>query len=768
MAAQLLESTAGALFHASWQAGILAVVVLIVCRAFSRMPAAARSWLWLIVLARLLFPITPQCSLSLFNVVNCARSNLNSVPIAREISVAHDEEKIEPNVAPLLRDDAVVDSTGDSGAPATVPVTWSSGTVVREFAAEQSPVADVPTSFILTSALAVVWALGAAILFTRSVLSWLRLRRFLAGCRVLGAQGPRAVLEQCRLEMGVKRQVELVVSDAETAPALAGCAFPRIVLSAKTLGAVSPAELAWLFRHELAHVRRWDLAIGRFWSFARALHWFNPLVWWAASRARGDAELACDEWVVKRAAPPEQAAYGQTLLKVAELLTRSTPLTSTVGISLGEAALSRRIRAIADYRRPSRSATFAVASIVMCLAGAGLTDAIQNPAAGADSSANQSAATPNPRPSGRAAPILLSAKAAFGLPAGPDGRPQLAAVLDAWERGRGRLKSYDVYLTFDFATLPAKRDGAPLWTLAHDWRVNPDPRFGVALKLGFTTPWNIVVESSPAILFPSSRQNFSRDVRAGVKLRVEYGVGQPSQKPAEAVSVWDGDLAKSHLPRSKQFSVEGTKSNFPPAGAGYEYLLSSCASGSDMIEVLRKRSATVVERADGAGIVVYTPPPFGYRIWLDPAKNFLPRKIQRLLDWDGTIIVDLMQENTLAEVSAGVWAPVKFAVSLYPRTKESAPSARKPDSQTVVTVNRKHSRFNVPIDESLFQLAIPNGFMVGDDICHRVYEFGKAKTSLTQISQWVLEGKMSAKDYKEFVKRSGVADKLVHGEVRLD
>lgn len=83
-------------------------------------------------------------------------------------------------------------------------------------------------------------------------------------------------------------------------------------------------------------------------------------------------------------------------------------------------------------------------------------------------------------------------------------------------------------------------------------------------------------------------------------------------------------------------------------------------------------------------------------------------------------------------------------------------------------MNRKFSRFNVPIDESLFQLSVPPGFQVGDDICHRVYEFGKAHTSLTQISQWVLEGKMSAKDYKEFVKRTGVAATPVQGEVRLD
>jgi hypothetical protein len=221
------------------------------------------------------------------------------------------------------------------------------------------------------------------------------------------------------------------------------------------------------------------------------------------------------------------------------------------------------------------------------------------------------------------------------------------------------------------------------------------------------------------------------------------------------------------LPGVKQFSVNGTLSGF---GAGYEYYRASCANGSDMIDVLRKRRGTVVERADDQVIVVYTPAPqpFGYRVWLDPAKNFQPIRIHRILDLGGTLITDFEQENTLGEVAPGVWAPLKVVVSFYAQDKSSATAARRPKSVAVVTMNPNFSRFNVPIDESLFQLPVPPGYQVGDDVCHRVYEFGKAKTSLTQISQWVLEGKMSAKDYKAFVKRTGVAGTPVQGEVRLD
>jgi hypothetical protein len=260
---------------------------------------------------------------------------------------------------------------------------------------------------------------------------------------------------------------------------------------------------------------------------------------------------------------------------------------------------------------------------------------------------------------------------------------------------------------------------------------------------------------------------FSRHVCSGGKLRLEEGIAKPGEKPADIVSVWDGELAKCELPRVKQFTVDGTRARF---GACYEYARASCANGSDMIDVLRKRRGTVVERADEHGIVVSTPAtlPFGYRVWLDPAKGFQPARIHRLLNVDGTLITDMEQENTLEEVVPGVWAPVKFAISIYSQSKKTATRARRLGFTQVITMNRKFSRFNVPIDESLFQLPVPAGFQVGDDVCHRVYEFGKAKTSLTQISQWVLEGKMPAKDYKAFVKRTGVAATPVRGEVKLD
>jgi len=704
MPAQYLESAARATFHASWQAAILAVIVLAICRAFPQLPAAARSWLWLIVLLRLVVPLTPQSSWSLFNLANVSRTIVSGVSLASDVAGNRS----------AAASAQMVHGADDRGiaTPTSANVTSSPGTLANESATDQGSAGASSIVPTLMRGAVFIWALGLVALLARGLRSWISLRRLLRAGRVVEEEWPLAVLEECRLEAGIGRFVELVVTERKVAPALAGVVFPRIVLSEETLAAISPAELAWLFRHELAHVRRWDLAGQRLWSFASALHWFNPLVWLAASRARIEAELACDESVIKRSTRRQQLAYGQTLLKVAGLLTESKHLPAAVGLLLRAPALPQRVRAIAAYRRPSRAARLFMAIMLLGFAGSGLTDAI-------DSLASQPASTAR-NPDKRIA----------GLPIGPDGRPQLAAVLDAWDRGRQRLKSYDLYLKSDIKTLG-----------------------------------NMGQEGWPPLPKPSFGHRSSHEMRADVKLRVEDGVETLGQKPSGNVSVWDGELAKQYVADSKQFQIAPDPGHFP---AGYELSFSGCANGRDMIKVLRKRSETIIEQADDDHIVVFTPArlPFGYRIWLDPKKNFLPIKIDRLLEVDGTIVVDLEQVSTLEEILPRVWAPLKFVESFHPQTKESATRERRLVLEAVTTVNRERSRFNVPIDESLFQLEVPIGTTVYDTICHTSYEFGKANTALTQISQWAIEGKVSGRDLKAFAKKSGIANMPV-GQIIL-
>src|SRR5881628_2110819 len=69
--AALFASAFAGVARASWQACVLAALVLLARRAFgARLSARWRYNLWLLVLVRLVLPVTPASRFSLFNAVN--------------------------------------------------------------------------------------------------------------------------------------------------------------------------------------------------------------------------------------------------------------------------------------------------------------------------------------------------------------------------------------------------------------------------------------------------------------------------------------------------------------------------------------------------------------------------------------------------------------------------------------------------------------------------------------------------------------------------
>ena len=104
------------------------------------------------------------------------------------------------------------------------------------------------------------------------------------------------------------------VSNAIDSPCLFGLFRPCIYVTQ------SVAENSMLLRHcvyhELAHFQQGDLIWGILRCICLSLHWYNPLVWWAARLSRQDAELACDESTIAKLGEDERLEYGKTLIEL--------------------------------------------------------------------------------------------------------------------------------------------------------------------------------------------------------------------------------------------------------------------------------------------------------------------------------------------------------------------------------------------------------------------------------------------------------------------
>jgi beta-lactamase regulating signal transducer with metallopeptidase domain len=256
---------------------------------------------------------------------------------------------------------------------------------------------------------AALWLAGAAMMALPLIIAaWAlrRLRREALPCENhLGLR----ILEECRREMGLRRQVT-VLEGVEVGPLAFGLWRTTILLPAECR---DWPESRWfiVLRHELAHVARWDLHTQLLARIMRAVYWFHPLAWVACRRMAAERERACDDLVMAGGCPADQ--YARELMAVAKVRHGAARLASVAAVPMARfSLLESRLRAVLDDRRSRRRLT-----ALMLLVAALLTAAVALPVATLRAAA-ATAVTPA-RPAGPAATTpLATAPAAAPTAAG--------------------------------------------------------------------------------------------------------------------------------------------------------------------------------------------------------------------------------------------------------------------------------------------------------------------------------------------------------------
>lgn len=341
-------TTAGELLlRASWQAGILALIIFAAqWLAASRISARWRYNLWMLVILRLLLPVVPSTQWSLHNWLTLPKKSPPELP---------------QDLAPIKADLSVVvlESAPIPIQPAppriltTPPVkTW------RTYAA--------PAAWGL-------WLAGFCFFLLRTLIATVRLRKQTRNFTPITSPQVLQILDSARQRMRIHRSIGLFSAANLNTPALMGLIRPRILLPAGVLNEFHPSELRLIFLHELAHLRRRDIAINWLISILNMLHWFNPMLWFAFSRIRAERELACDELVLKSSQPDERREYGNTMIKLLQAFSAGSALPGAVGILEGQAPLRRRITMIAQFER-KQSRTWIALLTTLILAMVALTD----------------------------------------------------------------------------------------------------------------------------------------------------------------------------------------------------------------------------------------------------------------------------------------------------------------------------------------------------------------------------------------------------------
>ena len=235
---------------------IITGVVLLTRLVLGKAPKVFSYWLWLVVLFRLLCPVSVSAPVSVLGAVDAPAAS-SAVGTVEYVALP------ETTLVQMLP------SAGSQQSP----------TVFREQA--------VDWSHLLVD----VWIMGAGAVALYGVLSYVSLKRRLR--------------ESVPVERGVRE------ADGIRSPFVLGLLRPVIYLPAGL------EDRAYILLHERFHIRHGDhLVKGLFW-LAVCIHWFNPLVWLAFVLCGRDMELRCDEAVLKRLGGNARSGYAQSLLNCA-------------------------------------------------------------------------------------------------------------------------------------------------------------------------------------------------------------------------------------------------------------------------------------------------------------------------------------------------------------------------------------------------------------------------------------------------------------------
>jgi beta-lactamase regulating signal transducer with metallopeptidase domain len=143
----------------------------------------------------------------------------------------------------------------------------------------------------------VIWLVGVVGVCLRILLAHVGLMRWRRAASGELSPAWSATLHRVIREAPLRRPLRVLETDRTGSACTWGFLRPVILLPAAGNAWPEP-QRRFALLHELAHVRRFDYLTTQVAGLACALHWFNPLVWFAAARAGRLQEQACDDVVL--------------------------------------------------------------------------------------------------------------------------------------------------------------------------------------------------------------------------------------------------------------------------------------------------------------------------------------------------------------------------------------------------------------------------------------------------------------------------------------
>ena len=200
-------------------------------------------------------------------------------------------------------------------------------------------------------------------------------------CNAITIKSPwPEIFQALKIRAGIRRNVELMVSESIAIPFLTGIVKPAVIVPAAMLSHLSLGEIESILMHELYHLKRLDNLMNLVQRLVELIFFFNPAIWILSEMISSEREKRCDDLVLKGHKHPLE--YARALYQLSLQQAHHSYLASAAtGKSKGE--LKGRIERILkpnnmkiNYREKTNALLIFFCGVAMMLLVSGFTSGL--------------------------------------------------------------------------------------------------------------------------------------------------------------------------------------------------------------------------------------------------------------------------------------------------------------------------------------------------------------------------------------------------------
>ncbi|MCC0641000.1 MULTISPECIES: M56 family metallopeptidase [unclassified Clostridioides] len=311
------------LLEMSVTSGVLILIVIFIRAClFKKLPKKVFVLLWLVVLFKLLVPVSLNSTFSIYSIIESNFDAQLGNASAVDYSIKKNNNSISKN------------NFGDSKAL---------------FNLENFTALEV--SSILTLGISITFIMFLCFKYTRTI------NLFKTSIHIKNHE----FIKKWAYDNRGFRKFFVCISEFTKTPLTTGILKPNIILP-KQMDYSNNQTLNFVLTHELVHINRFDNILKLFMIVALAVHWFNPLVWVMLFLLNKDIEFSCDEKVMSIVGEEYRADYATALISLAE---EHNTFPMTLYNGFGKTKIEERIVNVMKFKK-STYITFLVSAVLIC------------------------------------------------------------------------------------------------------------------------------------------------------------------------------------------------------------------------------------------------------------------------------------------------------------------------------------------------------------------------------------------------------------------